>query len=743
MNTQYHNDDIPEENILDLRARPSSSASAEPRRKKARHVDFLSLVEDSEQAVSQKFRGFFHRAPAVRPSPTLPEPPAPVARAAAKTPPPPRSGKNFAFAYGPAARFALVALLVTGAVAGARFFGTVQKAKGEVLGSSAQALQQLMAAGSAAQGLQFGTSKDNLQAAHDAFVAAETQLVSVAGAIRNIPGAGQVKRAQALLEAGQAVTAAATKLATSAEVLTTPSTATPLVAVVEQFRTTLGPAVADLDHAAALLQTVQARDLPEEYRQAFASIQSQLPSLQFQFSRLQHLGTFLSSFLGAEGVSHRYLFTFQNTNELRPTGGFLGSLAIVDVVAGEIAKIEVPSGGVYDISGQTAMRVIAPQPIQLVQANWNLQDANWFPDFATSARKVLEFYDSAGSPPVDGVVAMTPAVLQSFLELTGPVEVPEVKETFTAENLTTKLQEVIKDAEKADYTKPKLVMGYLTPKVLARALTLPQEQLWQLLGTLQQHLISRDIQFYFTDSQQEQLTRDLGWAGELRNSSKDFLAINRANLGGGKTDGVIEEVDTHDVTIGADGTITDTLTIIRKHNGLARDAFTGDRNVAYIRVYVPQGSTFVNATGFEKIDPKRFKAPSPDRTPDADVVQLDAGAITDETSGTRVSSEAGHTVFGNWLGVGPGEVTKATLTYTLPFTLNVGGLFGKTDTYSLLTQMQAGTRAGFSSTLHVPSTWQTTWQGSTAEVFVQEADGYRMSAILDRDQYYGLVFKAK
>ncbi len=739
MNTQYQQNDIPEENVLDLRARPSSAGVATPKQRKTRHVDFLSLVEDGEQAVTKKFRGFFHRAEQ-RGEPATP---APTEQPAARVPLPPRNGRAARFAFGPAARFALVAVLLTVGVASARLLGNVQKAKGEVLGTSAQALQQLVAAGSAAQGMQFGTSKDDLRAAHDAFVAAEQQLIAVAGALKNLPGAGKVSRAQAMLQAGQAITDAATKLATSAEVLTAPSTATPLVAVVEQFRTSLGPAVADLDRAAALLQTVQASDVPEEYRATFADIQSQLPSLQFQFDHLQNLGTFLDYFLGANGTSHRYLFAFQNTNELRPTGGFIGSLAIVDVVGGAIAKVEVPSGGVYDLSGQTALRVVAPAPIQLVQANWNLQDANWFPDFATSAQKVLQFYASAGAPPVEGVVAMTPAVLQSFLELTGPVEVPEVGETFTAENLTTKLQEVIKAAEKADYSKPKLVMGYLTPKILARALALPQAQLWQLLGTMQEHLISRDIQFYFTNAQQEQLTRDLGWAGELRQSSKDFLAINRANLGGGKTDGVIEEVDSHDVTIAADGTVTNTLTIIRKHNGVAHDKFTGDRNVAYIRAYVPYGSTFVSATGFEKIDPKRFMAPSADRTPDPDVVKLEAGTITDENSGTRISTEAGHTVFGNWLGVGPGEVVKATITYTLPFKLKVGGLFGKSDTYSLLTQMQAGTRVGFSSTVHVPSAWQTTWQGSTSDVFVPEGDGYRMSAFLDRDQYYGLVFKAR
>ena len=39
----------------------------------------------------------------------------------------------------------------------------------------------------------------------------------------------------------------------------------------------------------------------------------------------------------------------------------------------------------------------------------------------------------------------------------------------------------------------------------------------------------------------------------------------------------------------------------------------------------------------------------------------------DPVSGTRISEDAGKTVFGNWVYVSPGESVEVTYTYLLPF----------------------------------------------------------------------------
>lgn len=745
--------EIPEENILNLRA-PTEHASSKPSNRKRKKVDFLTLVENSEDAVSGKMHSWFSRE---KKEPKLKAVAVPVEKSESSLSPleqkrksekrgkiynPPDSSGSRVFKFGPSARFAVGIAIIAMAVFGARYIGRVQVVKGNVLGASTEAMKKLIDAGSNLQSLQFGATQENLQAASEAFQSAQLELEGVAGILVDAPGLGKVKRAQNLLRAGEAIAEAAKFLANGAETLQNqPSSAgLPIASVLQVFDSNLKPAASNLQTAAELLKVVEPNDLPEQYRQIFSDLQVQLPSLQLQFQRLVDTGDFLRTFLAVDGTSKKYLFAFQNTNELRPTGGFIGSIAIVDVVNGGVDKIEVPSGGVYDVSGQTTLRVAAPEPLRLVMANWNLQDSNWFPDFPTSAKKMLQFYDSSGAPKVDGVVAVTPAVIQSFLEITGPVEVPEVQTTFTAETFPRQLEEIIKQSEKKDYTKPKLVLGYLAPKVISRAFSLPQDKLWQLLGKLQQHVVSRDILFYSTNSDQQFKIGHLGWGGTVLPADKDYIMVNHANIGGGKTDGVIEEFVRQESIIASDGTITNTVTIVRAHHGTAGDKFTGDPNVSYTRIYVPSGSTFISATGFTTIDPKRFQAPSADRQPDADLTRLDSGAIIDDVTKTRISQEFGKTVFGNWMVVGAGETTKATYTYVLPFKLTVGGLLSRTDEYSLLAQMQPGTRIAFSSELHVPSQWQAKWQGSSALVYESLNNGAaRMNAVLDRDYTYGLV----
>ncbi len=743
----FHQDsnDIPENNILDLRT--PKTGEPEVRRTRKKHVDFLTFVEEGESKLEQATRSWFRRkmkaaAPPLPDVPTAEPAQEPIMEVDLPPAEPTQQRSRWGIPVGPTVRFGIGLAALVAMVVGARFVTRVQDVRGDVLGASTRAVQELLAAGNAAGALQFGTSQKNLEAAADAFQSAQQDIEEVAGFVRSIPGTDRIQRAQNVLAAGEAMTSAAQLLAKGAEQVSTAGNGGPaVVGVLAAFDTSVEPAAVKLGEAATLLQTVKTSDVPEEYQSAFADLQEQLPSMQLQFQRLHQVGAFLRWFLGADGTPKRFLFTFQNTNELRPTGGFIGSLAIVEMADGVITKVEVPSGGVYDLSGQTSLKVQAPQPLRLLMPNWNLQDANWFPDFPTSAKKILEFYTSAGRTNVDGVVAITPAVLQSFLALTGPVEVKEFQETFTAENFPRKLQEIIKASEAKDYTKPKLVLGYLAPQILGRAFSLEQAQLWQLLGTLQDHVTRKDLQFYATQPMQQTRIQDIGWSGNVRQTERDFLMVNRANIGGGKTDGVVETLVRHEANIAASGVITNTVTIVLKHNGVARDRFTGARNVSYIRVYVPGGSTFVSASGFEKIDPKRFLTPSADRQVDADLSRLDVGALVDDASGTRICTEFGKTAFGNWLGVAPGETVEARITYTLPFTLKVGGLLDRADQYSLLAQMQPGTKVSLASTLSVPADWNVSWEGSTASAFTRQGNTVRMNTLLERDQYYGVVVR--
>ena len=92
------------------------------------------------------------------------------------------------------------------------------------------------------------------------------------------------------------------------------------------------------------------------------------------------LSSALDSVFGDKQLK-RYLIVFQNNNEIRPTGGFMGSFALVDIQKGKILNIDIPGGGTYDLKGQMKKEVEPPLPLQLSNNRWEFQDANWFPDF--------------------------------------------------------------------------------------------------------------------------------------------------------------------------------------------------------------------------------------------------------------------------------------------------------------------------------------------------------------------------
>jgi hypothetical protein len=84
--------------------------------------------------------------------------------------------------------------------------------------------------------------------------------------------------------------------------------------------------------------------------------QTSLSSLKKNFDDLKTLNQFLLDFLG-QGQTKKYLVIFQNNSELRATGGFMGSYALVEIKDGEIIKMEVPGGGFYDLKAATITTV--------------------------------------------------------------------------------------------------------------------------------------------------------------------------------------------------------------------------------------------------------------------------------------------------------------------------------------------------------------------------------------------------
>ena len=149
----------------------------------------------------------------------------------------------------------------------------------------------------------------------------------------------------------------------------------------------------------------------------------------------------LPAILGWDGP-RRYLVLTQNPAELRPTGGYTGSYGIIAFDKGRITErvfrdiflLDLPWDYPF-IKAPTELTNYLLGPTQ----PWQLADANWSPDFPTSAQDAIRLYENeSGDTQIDGVLGITTYTIDELLKVTGPITVPEYDATIATGETTLK-----------------------------------------------------------------------------------------------------------------------------------------------------------------------------------------------------------------------------------------------------------------------------------------------------------------
>ena len=469
-----------------------------------------------------------------------------------------------------------------------------------------------------------------------------------------------------------------------------------LTAKITNIRNILQNIQPQLDNIYTDLHSLRDSAIPDEQKNDFQDIKNSFDILYFDLKEFQNLTVTLGQILGEQNLK-RYLFLFQNTNELRATGGFVGSLALVDIDQGKIKNLEIPNGGSYDFQGQLAQNVISPHPLQVINAKWELQDANWFPDFKLSAQKIKSFYENAGGPTVDGVIAINSDIISEILKITGPIYLAKYNRSFDSNNVILELQKTIDSEKQTSDNKPKQILADLAPEIITRLFDAKSQNYLQLASLLKTSFNQKQLQVYFKNQAWQQKFADYGWTGEIKNPSQDYLMVVNSNIGGGKTDAYIKQKISLNSQLKNDGQILNTVTITRKHEGDPNDYFAKTSNLDFVRIYVPAGAKLINDSGFSTVPADKFENPTPSMQTDPDLQEISGEFLVKEDSGTIINQEMNKTVFGNWLQVDPGETATATFTYLLPYKIKLTenklfrlAGFDNTQNYSIYLQKQSG-----------------------------------------------------
>lgn len=379
------------------------------------------------------------------------------------------------------------------------------------------------------------------------------------------------------------------------------------------------------------------------------------------------------------GEPQTYLLLVQNNQELRATGGFISAAGTVTLRQARPENLALNDS--YSVTRDDVNHPSAPEPLQTymdIELIF-LRDANWSPDFPTTAQLAQSLYAQDAGVRVDGVIALDLHAVEHLVAALGTLHVPGSDEEIRAENLVQQLQsfwdqpigtdDTIQSAGHEWLRQRKDFMPILAKAALERIESGDVNPL-ALAAGVHASLDVRGLQVWLEDAEAAAHLAARGWDGGLRaEETPDFVALVDTNMGYNKVDAVLQRSLDYTITWpdGPDAPAQATVRATYHHplqvanpiceaSSIYGDSYTDMIERCYfdyVRLYVPAGSQLVALDG--------VMPGSTDTQPGEDRTQIFAGYFTLE----------------------PGDSHTITFTYRLPPTITPDG-------YSLGVQRQAG-----------------------------------------------------
>lgn len=314
-------------------------------------------------------------------------------------------------------------------------------------------------------------------------------------------------------------------------------------------------------------------------------LNTQLPALQAAF--------------GADGPA-RYLVLIQNPSELRPSGGFPGTIALVTFDRGQLRNYEFYD--VYDLNqaytNSQHESVLQPWPLSRYAPSPELSilDASWWSDFPKSAATIMSMYQSTGWPPIRGVVALDPAVVGSMLRITGPItiDVDGETRTITADNVHDEIerQRALQRAGEKTEDVHKQVVAIIGKEIIERMKGGNRATTLEMAKAIEKTAEHRDLQIYSADANVQALIQQHGWSGSMTpEPGVSTLALTFANVAFGKSSELMQP--NYDMVIGPsiNGMRDVQLRVTLDHTGSPQDdPFYQGFQRWWVDVTLPDGS---------------------------------------------------------------------------------------------------------------------------------------------------------
>lgn len=237
----------------------------------------------------------------------------------------------------------------------------------------------------------------------------------------------------------------------------------------------------------------------------------------------------------------QYMIINQNQDELRANGGFPGSILSFELYKGRVQKFE--KHDVYDYDWKLyPYQETPPSGLQGYSGNFGIRDANYYPDFRDSAKKIGFFVEKAGFTSVDTMIAINQGIIIDLLKKYGPVKMEAYNLTIDADNFSRVVSTLV-EARVFPYKKLDTGHTYQSPKeflfrfmeALAKQLG-EKRDIFGYLKIFHDHFQRHEILMASKNAETEAFLEQLGTRESWQESQGNFIYPIFTSLSANKSD---------------------------------------------------------------------------------------------------------------------------------------------------------------------------------------------------------------
>ena len=249
-----------------------------------------------------------------------------------------------------------------------------------------------------------------------------------------------------------------------------------------------------------------------------------------------------------------YLILLGNDTEMRANGGFVGSYAKLLLSPSPTRSLleggfDLSFQDIYVPNGQLKGYVTPPKPIQQAfqHGSWELANADWEPDFPTTATTLRWFFVKGNEINPDNLVLLNLSTIKKILHLVGSFSVPEYGSELTPDNLYLFLQGKAELNFFPGSTQKKDALTAVGSALAKKILALPFKQKIEIAQILYTDLQNQNIVINSLNSDFQKLLESQNFAGKLETNTPDTYLLVETNLGANKSSAYISRQTEHQI----------------------------------------------------------------------------------------------------------------------------------------------------------------------------------------------------